>query len=168
MELFALGSTIYEIWTTRKPYQNDSLRDHDHYEAVLDNFRNQRFPNITGVLSANIIKQCWLDHYTSATEVVIDLEALQKDTQAYSESTVRQKITVQHEYPIALLLSAALVIVLVTMLLQSYLFQAWLWRLKKSKTSYRRICNTRRPPRIRPPPFIRPFPNWIDIYSLTL
>jgi hypothetical protein len=79
-DLFALGSTIYEIWTSKKPYQN-----HD-YRTVLDHFRNQRFPDLTGVLPAGIIRKCWLGQYTSAAEIVIDLTALHKLRQAQDGS----------------------------------------------------------------------------------
>ncbi|KAF2253831.1 kinase-like protein [Trematosphaeria pertusa] len=76
-ELFALGSTIYEIWTSKKPYQDDSGCDAD-YRTVLDHFKNQRFPDLTGILPASIIMKCWLGYYASAAEVVIDFEALRK------------------------------------------------------------------------------------------
>lgn len=90
-ELFALGSTIYEIWTSRKPYQNNSQCDPEYYRVVIDHFKNQRFPDFTGILSGSIIMKCWLGHYTSATEVVTDLEALSKAHQHILGPTTKQK-----------------------------------------------------------------------------
>lgn len=93
-DLFALGSTLYEIWTSKRPYQNDQNDfrcERDHYRTVLDHFRNQRFPDLTRVLPAGIIRQCWLDHYTSAAEVVMDLEALCKIRQAHSDCNEQDK-----------------------------------------------------------------------------
>ena len=57
-EVFALGSTIYEIWTTRKPCQNDSQWVGDYYSVVLDNFKNQQFPDLTHIIPAKIILKC--------------------------------------------------------------------------------------------------------------
>jgi serine/threonine protein kinase len=78
-ELFALGSTIYEIWTTRKPYQEEPDDIVDEY------FRNEKFPeDLVSLRPARIITQCWRGHYISAAEVVADLKSLNKDIHKYS------------------------------------------------------------------------------------
>ena len=69
-ELFALGSTIYEIWTTKQPY-----RDMSDVE-VRELYKSNRFPDLDGIPAAGIIKKCWLGAYSSAVDVVSDLESL--------------------------------------------------------------------------------------------
>lgn len=85
-EVFALGSTIYEIWTTRKPYQNDSQWEGGYYSVVLDHFKNRRFPDLAHITPADIIRKCWLAHYTTAAEVVTDLDSLQIDELALAST----------------------------------------------------------------------------------
>ena len=73
-ELFALGSTIYEIWTTRRPYQEEPD------DAVDEHFRNQQFPeDLMNLPPASIVTKCWRGHYTSAAEIIANLKLLHKD-----------------------------------------------------------------------------------------
>lgn len=69
-ELFALGSTIYEIWTSRQPYQDETD------DAVRRYYEDQRFPDLEGLPPAEIIKKCWFASYSSAMDVVADLKLL--------------------------------------------------------------------------------------------
>lgn len=66
-ELFALGSTLYEIWTGRKPYQDKSDED------VIRCFRDSQFPDVENLPPASVISKCWRGSYSNATEVVNDL-----------------------------------------------------------------------------------------------
>ena len=69
-ELFALGSTLYEIWTGRKPYQDKSDED------VICCFRDSQFPDVENLPPASVISKCWRGSYSNATEVVSDLAHL--------------------------------------------------------------------------------------------
>lgn len=74
-ELFALGSTIYEIWTTRKPYHDEDGK------TVQEYFKNQTFPaDVEKLPPTSVIVQCWREQYTSASEVVVDLKLLLNDS----------------------------------------------------------------------------------------
>ena len=69
-ELFALGSMIYEIWTTRQPYE-------DEEESVVEqNFKEGRFPEVGHLRAGSIITACWNGSYHTASQVVEDLEQL--------------------------------------------------------------------------------------------
>ncbi|KAF2241447.1 kinase-like protein [Trematosphaeria pertusa] len=85
-ELFALGSTIYEIWTTTRPYEDEPD------DTVEDNYKHQCFPDVEALPVAKIIKKCWHGSYTSADEVVADLILLQTkptNARAYSDADNR-------------------------------------------------------------------------------
>jgi serine/threonine protein kinase len=69
-DMFALGSTVYEILTGLAPYEE--LAD----EEVELLFRKQQFPAMEGVPAADIILGCWCCKYESAVEVWAGLKAL--------------------------------------------------------------------------------------------
>ncbi|KMU92673.1 hypothetical protein CIHG_10488 [Coccidioides immitis H538.4] len=71
-ELFALGSAIHEIWTTRQPYEE--LEDNE----VEKCYKQKQFPIIDLPVS-EIIYKCWLEQYTAADEVVAELQQLQNN-----------------------------------------------------------------------------------------
>jgi len=80
-ELFALGSTIYEIWTTTRPYQNEPD------DMVEQNYKCLRFPDLGSLPVAETIHKCWHGTYTSADEVIMDLKSLEielKETHKYT------------------------------------------------------------------------------------
>ena len=87
-ELFALGSTIYEIWTTTRPYQDEPD------EIVEQNYKCQCFPDVKTLPVAKIIKNCWHGTYHSANEVVAALESLQIEQMRPHESTNANSLTV--------------------------------------------------------------------------
>ncbi|KAF2241827.1 kinase-like protein [Trematosphaeria pertusa] len=66
-ELFALGSTIFELWTTTRPYENETDN------IVEDNYKHHRFPDVENLPVAKVIRKCWHGTYSSADEVVADL-----------------------------------------------------------------------------------------------
>lgn len=70
-DLFALGSSIYQIVTGRQPYEE--LED-DEVEA---RFARKEFPPLEGVACKTIIEKCWLCEFESAQAV---LDALQAET----------------------------------------------------------------------------------------
>lgn len=69
-ELFALGSMIYEIWTTTQPYEDEEET------VVTQNFREGRFPHVGHLRVGSIILGCWRGSYDMASQVVEDLEQL--------------------------------------------------------------------------------------------
>lgn len=75
-DLFALGSSIYQIMQPRQPYAD--LDD----EQVTQNYQNQNFPDVAGLPCGGVILQCWTGQSTSAAAVVHSLKSKlpQQDT----------------------------------------------------------------------------------------
>jgi serine/threonine protein kinase len=66
-ELFALGSTIYEIMTGSKPYEH--LPDHEISAA----FAKGRYPDLGSVPAfKNVIQKCWKQDYAIAEDALRD------------------------------------------------------------------------------------------------
>ena len=63
-DLFALGSTLYEVMTGNRPYKDKS----DDIIAQL--YSNGSFPDMTGILYGHIIMGCWRGRFKSAAEVL--------------------------------------------------------------------------------------------------
>ncbi|KAK5205008.1 hypothetical protein LTR41_009218 [Exophiala xenobiotica] len=113
-DLFDLGSLIFEIWTGSTPSWSESSSD-----------GQQGFPDLTRVLPAAVIMQCWNGHYQSATEIVTALEALQKETnactstQGETDSVIRRMTCfLTRKDRLALLTSAAVLTITVVGLLR--------------------------------------------------
>ena len=62
--LFALGSTIYKIITSKQPYE--SLPE----EEVETRYRQQRFPNVDEHPCGKVTQGCWLGKIKSADEIM--------------------------------------------------------------------------------------------------
>ena len=62
-DLFALGSTIYEIMTGRSPYQELPSSE------VQQRYRAHEFPDVTNIPCGECIRQCWLGEAYSAQEI---------------------------------------------------------------------------------------------------
>lgn len=72
-ELFALGTTLFELSTTRPPYADDS-------EATVTKlFHANNFPNVRLLELGNIISKCWRGIYATVDEVSEDLDRLRWD-----------------------------------------------------------------------------------------
>lgn len=68
-DLFALGSTLYEIQTGLPPWADRASHD------VEADFGNKVFPALDGVVAhAEVIRKCWMGEYGCVEEVVVDLE----------------------------------------------------------------------------------------------
>lgn len=63
-DLFALGSTIYEIMTGSKPYED--LPD----DEVESRYQQRMFPNVTTICCGAVIEGCWRAEVRSAAEVM--------------------------------------------------------------------------------------------------
>ncbi|KZF20451.1 kinase-like protein [Xylona heveae TC161] len=71
-EIFALGSVIYEIWTTNAPYRDETD------EVVEERFKNKQYADVNHLPVGNIIRGCWHGTYATADDVLADLESLPK------------------------------------------------------------------------------------------
>lgn len=76
-DLFALGSTIYEIMTSRQPY--DDLLD-DEVEA---RYSQQIFPSVQEVPCGRVIMDCWRCGLQTAEEAMISLKAEMENPPAH-------------------------------------------------------------------------------------
>ncbi len=75
-DLFALGSVIYEIWTGEMP----CWRSDDNKSSPSQ--QEPRFPDMIGIRPAAIIVKCWRGQYQTATQVAMELRALEEKTNA--------------------------------------------------------------------------------------
>jgi len=73
-DLFALGSTIYEIMTGMSPYGDLSSKEVQHL------FKVQEFPDVTGITCGECIQRCWRGEVDSAQEVQELIEAVDTST----------------------------------------------------------------------------------------
>lgn len=62
-DLFALGSSMYEIMTGEQPYAE---RSEDEVEIM---YTNREFPSVNKVMCGNTIQGCWMCRFNSAQEV---------------------------------------------------------------------------------------------------
>jgi len=63
-DLFALGSTLFELITGKAPY------DSQPRESIEALFRESIFPSVEGLFLGEIIKRCWTIEFSSAKEVL--------------------------------------------------------------------------------------------------
>ncbi|EGX93690.1 Protein kinase-like domain [Cordyceps militaris CM01] len=63
-DLFALGSTLYEVITSTPPYQGKSD------DVIVHLYSSRSFPDVTGILCGHIITGCWQGSFSSAAEVL--------------------------------------------------------------------------------------------------
>lgn len=68
-DLFALGSTIYEIVTTKQPYEE--LDD----EAVETQYVRGEFPAVDDIPCGDVIRNCWTGGFDTAKAVYESLQA---------------------------------------------------------------------------------------------
>ncbi|KFY32396.1 hypothetical protein V493_00235 [Pseudogymnoascus sp. VKM F-4281 (FW-2241)] len=62
-DLFGLGSTIYFIMTGQKPFEDLPS------DEVERRYRDQVYPDVSGLKCGSLIRQCWDSQITSAQEV---------------------------------------------------------------------------------------------------
>jgi serine/threonine protein kinase len=74
-DIFALGSTIYYIATGHRPFPElDTIDDEAEF---IRRFREDQFPHLETEVGGEVVRKCWECRYSSASEVVADLTALQ-------------------------------------------------------------------------------------------
>lgn len=77
-EIFALGSTLYEVETTRQPY-NDKLEG-----DVKQLYIAGHFPDTRSLVLGKIIRKCWTSQYVSIDGVVCDIRDVIKSFESGS------------------------------------------------------------------------------------
>lgn len=74
-DLFGLGSTIFFLMAGHEPFPGITGRNEGDDEEVERRFRSGEFPEETHACT-HIVEKCWRLGYSSAEEVLQDLEAL--------------------------------------------------------------------------------------------
>ncbi|KAK6369297.1 hypothetical protein LTS17_009637 [Exophiala oligosperma] len=69
-DLFALGSSLYELETNERPYSY--LRED---EVVEELFTRGEFPSTVGLIFGNEISSCWNQNFKSAGEILASLKS---------------------------------------------------------------------------------------------
>jgi serine/threonine protein kinase len=63
-DLFAVGSTLYEVMTGKRPYECKSD------DTITQLYSDRTFPDVMGILYGHIIMGCWQGRFKSAAEVL--------------------------------------------------------------------------------------------------
>ena len=72
-EIFALGSTIYEIETTRQPY-------YDKLDSEVERlFGAQDFPDTDALVLGEVVTKCWKAEYKNVGEAIEDIMHVRKE-----------------------------------------------------------------------------------------
>lgn len=69
-EIFALGSTLYEVWMAKKPYEEE--KD----EVVKEYYRKNQFPEPHDLPVAHVISKCWKSMYGTVNDIALELDSL--------------------------------------------------------------------------------------------
>ena len=70
-DIFAFGSTLYEIMTDTQPY-------HDLDDEIVEKlFQQGKFPSLDMVPCGQVIKKCWIEGFQSVKDVQIELQEVQ-------------------------------------------------------------------------------------------
>ncbi|KAF2003267.1 kinase-like protein [Amniculicola lignicola CBS 123094] len=77
-EIFALGSSLYEMETTQQPY-------HDKTDKEIEKlFIAGEFPDTRALLLGDVISKCWTVKYKDVGEALRDIQRLEEQPWAYS------------------------------------------------------------------------------------
>lgn len=71
-EIFALGSTLYEMETTQQPYDDKTDTEIERLFSVGD------FPNTSALLLGKVIMKCWKVEYMNIGEAIEDIMYIQE------------------------------------------------------------------------------------------
>ncbi|KAK9853720.1 hypothetical protein MYU51_005125 [Penicillium brevicompactum] len=78
-DLFALGSTLYEVFQGTSPYEEIPS------DQVEERFKRKEFPDVSAIPYGQIINQCWLSQVDSAEHV-----------QAFMRDVIRSELNADH------------------------------------------------------------------------
>jgi len=81
-DLFALGSTLYELLAGQVPFEGQSD------EFIESSFREGKFPSTEGLLLGEVIMGCWKEDFSSAEEVLDHGKNIFGFRQLYSYSII--------------------------------------------------------------------------------
>jgi serine/threonine protein kinase len=68
-DLFALGSTLYELGTGKDPYWD--ICD----DEIIERYTQGVFPDVSSIFCGEIILQCWKTDFASAQQVLLSYQA---------------------------------------------------------------------------------------------
>jgi serine/threonine protein kinase len=71
-EIFALGSTLYELETTRQPYHDRDDREVHRLFLAGD------FPDTAPLVLGGVMRKCWASKYACVGDVVRDIQSIGK------------------------------------------------------------------------------------------
>jgi hypothetical protein len=84
-EIFALGSTIYELETTHQPY-------YDKTDTEIERlFSAQDFPDTSALVLSEIVMKCWKAEYENIGEVREDIMCVKKKFESNYANTTQNK-----------------------------------------------------------------------------
>ncbi|KAI1907349.1 hypothetical protein LOZ12_003386 [Ophidiomyces ophidiicola] len=73
-DIFAFGCAVYEIITGKPPHHELEVSN-DRYHLVERLYADNNFPDVTSLPLGQLIQSCWLNCFSSMSEVVRELEA---------------------------------------------------------------------------------------------
>ncbi|OAL47056.1 kinase-like protein [Pyrenochaeta sp. DS3sAY3a] len=69
-DIFALGSSLYELVSRRGPYEGEGLSLADYWKL----YQERKFPDTEGKPLSKEIKKCWMGEYGSVQDILRDLQ----------------------------------------------------------------------------------------------
>ncbi|KAF2731949.1 kinase-like protein [Polyplosphaeria fusca] len=74
-DIFALGTALFVIVTGNLPFPDLDTLDEDEIQR---RFEEHEFPPLEKLPGGDVIRNCWTGSYNSASEIIVDLQKLEK------------------------------------------------------------------------------------------